>query len=684
MAIGDWLVKRISALTRTATDANLTDSEYMAVDNANAYTRKITVASLATWVLGKIKNLSTTISQFHAGDVIPVDGPNGPAKMDKDGLLTETAQHALAGNVAPAFVPNSTTTVAGQLYVYNGSLYIAKEAYNGPWDNSKFELASIENVIENNKKILEIDIADTVYGQNLINKDKLGPLGEWCNYTNGKIESTIYVTTYRHSDYIKVEPNATYARRNSNTIASAGVAFFDKNLNFISGVASSIIFTSPASAAYIIVNINTIYETSDDAVLIKGGTPFAVDAPAPAYYNDFKYPNPAYVYKEYLEENLPEFVTSQNLLNKDKLGPLGEWCNYVNGRFESTQYVTTYKHSNFIPVKPSTSYARRNSAYMYNAGYAAFDAAKTFISGGNSSAVIVTPANCEYLVINIDTTREDDDHALLIESATAYPDNGPVLPYYQDFKYPNPQAPRDYVTVGASDSDFTSVGKAFAFALDHDKYVIIKPGVYDLVAEGISGTGYMSPKKIVGYGAKLVCNLSEEDWNLSPINIFPTYGTNVEIYGLEIECTNCRYCIHDEMGSNVNRTPYHHVFKDLTLTHNSLSSETLIAPDNIGGGFGDGGYIEITNCKMTAAYSRNFAYHSNGYNQLSDCIIQCHSCYFNKRIQLSPAGTPAEGVTNTLYVSDCVFGTNKPTSGATSGGTLVTKAWNNILESELQ
>lgn len=87
----EWVIKRISALTRTATDADLTDSEYMAVDNASAYTRKITVASLAKWILGKIKSLPTTIPSFRTGDVIPVDGPDGPAKMSKDDLLKETA-----------------------------------------------------------------------------------------------------------------------------------------------------------------------------------------------------------------------------------------------------------------------------------------------------------------------------------------------------------------------------------------------------------------------------------------------------------------------------------------------------------------------------------------------------------------------------------------------------------------
>jgi hypothetical protein len=69
--------------------------------------------------------------------------------MSKDTLLQLTAQNALAGNVAPAFVPNSTTTVAGQAYVYDGLLYVAKEdGYQGPWDASKFTATSLAEMLQ--------------------------------------------------------------------------------------------------------------------------------------------------------------------------------------------------------------------------------------------------------------------------------------------------------------------------------------------------------------------------------------------------------------------------------------------------------------------------------------------------------------------------------------------------------
>ena len=130
----DLLVKRISTLTRVATDADLTDSEYMAVDDANAYTRKITVASLARWVLGKIRSLGTT---KYKGFLV-LDDADGPGKMD-----VATIFNNFAPKFIPSSEPNSTTTVAGYPYMYNGSLYIAKVGgYQGPWDESKFNAIS--------------------------------------------------------------------------------------------------------------------------------------------------------------------------------------------------------------------------------------------------------------------------------------------------------------------------------------------------------------------------------------------------------------------------------------------------------------------------------------------------------------------------------------------------------------
>jgi lysophospholipase L1-like esterase len=56
---------------------------------------KMALGRLWQWVLGKIKSLPTTITAFRSGDVIPVDGPSGPAKMGKNSLLKEATTKAL-------------------------------------------------------------------------------------------------------------------------------------------------------------------------------------------------------------------------------------------------------------------------------------------------------------------------------------------------------------------------------------------------------------------------------------------------------------------------------------------------------------------------------------------------------------------------------------------------------------
>lgn len=50
---------------------------------------------MANLLLKRIKDWATSITSFRTGDVIPVDGPSGTAKMSKDDLLRVTAQNAL-------------------------------------------------------------------------------------------------------------------------------------------------------------------------------------------------------------------------------------------------------------------------------------------------------------------------------------------------------------------------------------------------------------------------------------------------------------------------------------------------------------------------------------------------------------------------------------------------------------
>ena len=107
----------------------------------------------------RIKDWATSITAFRTGDVIPVDGPNGTAKMTKDNLLKETAQNALGGNVALEFVPNETNVIAERPYVYGGKLYLAVEDYTGAWDAGKFVEVSIAELLKNTYNATDAEIA---------------------------------------------------------------------------------------------------------------------------------------------------------------------------------------------------------------------------------------------------------------------------------------------------------------------------------------------------------------------------------------------------------------------------------------------------------------------------------------------------------------------------------------------
>lgn len=108
----------------------------------------------------RINALGNTATDFASDDYIAIDGAtNASRKMKKDSLLKVTAQNALAGNVAPAFVPNETNAKAGMPYIYGGELYVAKEDYNGIWNASKFAKKNLFSNLYENRYNIDYELA---------------------------------------------------------------------------------------------------------------------------------------------------------------------------------------------------------------------------------------------------------------------------------------------------------------------------------------------------------------------------------------------------------------------------------------------------------------------------------------------------------------------------------------------
>lgn len=69
----------------------------------------------------RIKDLATTITAFRTGDVIPVDGPIGTAKMGKDDLLRATAENALGSIHSLSDTATEADLVSGNYLAIDGS-----------------------------------------------------------------------------------------------------------------------------------------------------------------------------------------------------------------------------------------------------------------------------------------------------------------------------------------------------------------------------------------------------------------------------------------------------------------------------------------------------------------------------------------------------------------------------------
>ena len=216
-----------------------------------------------------------------------------------------------------------------------------------------------------------------------------------------------------------------------------------------------------------------------------------------------------------------------------------------------------------------------------------------------------------------------------------------------------------------------NISRGFKFALNHDLGVEIVPGTYDLAVEGVTvnDVGPYAPKKVIGYGATIKIFLSEyssSDPNCSPVNIAKI--PECEIYGLTIHAKNARYCIHDELY-NYDANYYHHLFKDLTLIHecDTGTSGLWVAPRTIGGGLGNGGFIEIVNCQSYSVAYEDINYHSKagGVPQTGEAVIMIKDCALRKNASVSPSGASTDYM-NKMIVTNCICGKNVSDSTETN------------------
>lgn len=254
------------------------------------------------------------------------------------------------------------------------------------------------------------------------------------------------------------------------------------------------------------------------------------------------------------------------------------------------------------------------------------------------------------------------DDSLTVLDVIHGPDNAIAVADYPTARYFRCSKSTDntyYTTVSnkmqtvyhvGSGQEFTTLRAGIARAIKiPNATVIVHPGTYDLTSEFAAEIAAASSTGNVGIvlqndvtvifmpGAKVTALFpSSSDWINIHFSPFLTGSSGFTIIGLDIEASNCRYCLHDELsGADVQ---YRNIIKNciMKMTYDSASGASTPIMQCIGGGLGKHGYIEITGGKYTSVSNvtgenPTISYHNsataNSWSQIFIDNVYVSNCF---------------------------------------------------------
>ena len=173
--------------------------------------------------------------------------------------------------------------------------------------------------------------------------------------------------------------------------------------------------------------------------------------------------------------------------------------------------------------------------------------------------------------------------------------------------------------------DFVNLVDGIKYAFNTgDVKIIVKNGIYDIIEEYggeeemlSTGDGANLGMRI-GHntsiifenGAKVLCHYNGTNSDIKEkFSAFNAWTDDVLIENLNIECSNIRYAIHDEMSANYEY--YHHKYVNCNMKINVDDDNVISAGNAIGGGLGHNGYIEITGGIYSSPKVNTIFYHNH-------------------------------------------------------------------------
>ena len=649
---------------------------------------------MANLLLKRIKDWATSITDFRTGDVIPVDGPNGTAKMSKDDLLKETAdsdynRNAIVGVIASEGTEYSYDTAGGTTY----------RRFYGTFKTGDRIAIIVRNIVRTGTGSYNIVATTGNSGQTIYEINKVEPTEDFVAFANlhqDSVQITVAAVpgngTLAFDAILLVGADALNLERNYNLEQSV-----NGERELTSGVYTTLggdvmrkffYGNFKAGSKYRLDVRNLTYGGTgafNIAVVDDGGRYLGNIHELGDHQLDFTLSN---------DTSSLQFALSSSLIDC-------QFCVYAGGLINAFNDIETCNHKesgifDCFATNEINLLSYPSGKYIY-APFKAGTSIDLYVTdmeytgSGNRNVAVLDDAGryvgvrydakgVKSFVLNYDTTYlrviGGKDGTISYTSLKARLVVGNVDSYVQEIHIGTGQA---YTTLKA--------GFDAAWAKNVDIYV--HGGTYDIIQEfgdsyfenfsstsvrnGILVGGQIrtgsavhdSTRVFFANNAKVVCKYTGN--NASVYQYFSPFfidGERVEIYGLNLESADTRYAIHDDCGFS---GCLHRTYKNCSIKH-SIVNGLQGYHQCIGGGLSATTEIVIEGCifEISTSHDDCISYH-NGSAATARSQLFVSGNYFNKSARFSYYGTSTE-MTEVIFCGNSVASEPivSPESGATT------------------
>lgn len=353
-------------------------------------------------------------------------------------------------------------------------------------------------------------------------------------------------TGWYASDFIKINPSASYYKNNNSPIA-----YYDNNKAYISrDSVSGKLFNTPANVSYIRINLNP-----ED-----GLTPYQImltqsNKPVPwEHYHvmaDSDLIESGSVDADKLDFVPAEMHNSDNLFNF-RTAIAGYYAQYNTGKLD---IATNFYASDFIKISGNANYIKTNNQQI-----AFYDSEKNYLSGLASATSFTAPEFARYAKITV-----EKEFLMNLQLKKDVKISG-YIRYGAEPTSDNYMLSTQVITVGAHGCNYTKISDALSsIPLDNKEVpiILVMPGVYEesiraygrrFVLRGTSRTDctiinylndYYNPPIDAAPGntfENLTVIAGENATTPKEgVNGLPAYATHVDISGRGLDFTNTAY-----------------------------------------------------------------------------------------------------------------------------------------------